>query len=258
MNGVNVIKYLGSKSRIAKDIVPIIQRCIDDVQPVAYLEPFVGGGNVIDKIIYPKKIGTDINPYLIGLLNHVVADGKLLNEVSRELYNEVKSKYKTGCYDDWYVGNIAFLASFNGKGFVGGFAKAGYEKTKNGLKYRDYYQEAKRNLEKQAPNLKGVFFICRDYRSFTPHEMVVYCDPPYNNTAGYDNEGGFSHEEFWQTIREWSMDNYILVSEQTAPDDFDCIWEKSVLRSVNASGKSRATEKLFTYNKGKYAEKYLR
>ena len=37
------MKYLGSKSRIAKDIVPIIQRCIDEVQPVAYLEPFVGG-----------------------------------------------------------------------------------------------------------------------------------------------------------------------------------------------------------------------
>lgn len=37
------MKYLGSKSRIAKDIVPIIQRYIDEVQPVAYLEPFVGG-----------------------------------------------------------------------------------------------------------------------------------------------------------------------------------------------------------------------
>lgn len=38
------MKYLGSKSRIAKDIVPIIQRYIDEAQPIAYLEPFVGGG----------------------------------------------------------------------------------------------------------------------------------------------------------------------------------------------------------------------
>ena len=246
------MKYLGSKSRIAKDIVPIIQRCIDEVQPVAYLEPFVGGGNVIDKITYLKKIGADVNPYLIGLLKHVANGGELLNEVSRELYNGVKANYQSGCYEDWYVGNIAFLASFNGKGFVGGFAKAGYEKTKNGLRYRDYYQESKRNLLKQAPNLSDVDFICRDYKSFTPHNMVVYCDPPYNNTVGYDNENGFSHDEFWQTMREWSEDNYVLISEQIAPDDFNCIWEKSVLRSVNASGKSRATEKLFVYSKGKY------
>lgn len=252
------MKYLGSKSRIAKEIVPIIQKCIDDVKPVAYLEPFVGGGNVIDKISYSKKIGADVNPYLIALLNYVTDDGKLLNEVPRELYNEVKSKYNTGCYTYWYVGNIAFLASFNGKGFVGGFAKAGYEKTKNGLRYRDYYQEAKRNLEKQVPNLKGTSFVCRNYRDFTPHEMVIYCDPPYKNTTGYTMKGNFNHEEFWQTIREWSMDNYVLISEQTAPDDFECVWEKSVLRSVNASGKSRATEKLFTYNKGKYADKYRR
>ena len=79
--------------------------------------------------------------------------------------------------------------------------------------------------------------------------MVVYCDPPYSNTAGYDDENGFSHDEFWQTMREWSADNYVLISEQVAPDDFTCIWEKSVLRSVNASGKSRATEKLFIYSK---------
>ena len=103
------MKYLGSKSRIAKDIVPIIQRCIDEVQPMAYLEPFVGGGNVIDKITYSKKIGADVNPYLIGLLKHVADDGKLLREVPRELYNEVKANYQSGCYEDWYVGNIASL-----------------------------------------------------------------------------------------------------------------------------------------------------
>ena len=246
------MKYLGSKSRIAKDIVPIIQRCIDEVQPMAYLEPFVGGGNVIDKITYSQKIGADVNPYLIGLLKHVADGGELLNEVPRELYNEVKANYQSGCYEDWYVGNIAFLASFNGKGFVGGFARAGYEKTKNGLRYRDYYQESKRNLLKQAQNLSDVDFICRDYKSFTPHNMVVYCDPPYSNTVGYDDESGFSHDEFWQTMREWSADNCVLISEQVAPDDFTCIWEKSVLRSVNASGKSRATEKLFTYSQGKY------
>jgi len=38
------MKYVGSKARIAKDIVPIIQKCIDDNGIELYVEPFVGGG----------------------------------------------------------------------------------------------------------------------------------------------------------------------------------------------------------------------
>lgn len=44
------MKYMGSKSRIAKDIVPILQRYIDENNIDTYVEPFVGGANVIDKI----------------------------------------------------------------------------------------------------------------------------------------------------------------------------------------------------------------
>ena len=38
------MKYMGSKSRIAKYIVPIIQEYIDKNEIKNYLEPFVGGG----------------------------------------------------------------------------------------------------------------------------------------------------------------------------------------------------------------------
>lgn len=37
------MNYMGSKSRIAKDIVPIIQKTIDDNDIHLYLEPFLGG-----------------------------------------------------------------------------------------------------------------------------------------------------------------------------------------------------------------------
>ena len=40
---VIVLKYMGSKSRIAKYIVPIIQKYIDDNEVTKYVEPFVGG-----------------------------------------------------------------------------------------------------------------------------------------------------------------------------------------------------------------------
>lgn len=36
--------YQGSKSRLAKHIVPILQNIINTQQITTYIEPFVGGG----------------------------------------------------------------------------------------------------------------------------------------------------------------------------------------------------------------------
>ena len=43
------MKYVGSKNRLAKELTPIIQSYITD-DTKGYLEPFVGGANMIDKI----------------------------------------------------------------------------------------------------------------------------------------------------------------------------------------------------------------
>lgn len=129
-----------------------------------------------------------------------------------------------------------------------GYAKPGYEKTKGGLKYRDYYQEAKNNLLKQAPNLSGIRFVCADYSRSIAGAMI-YCDPPYQGTKQFANSKDFDYERFWNQVRVWSEKNIVLVSEQNAPDDFECIWEQEVSRSIKAADKSRATEKLFKLRK---------
>lgn len=58
----------------------------------------------------------------------------------------------------------------------------------------------------------------------------------------------FNFNEFWNIIRKWSENNIVLVSELNAPNDFECIWEKSVSRSIKSKDKSVVTEKLFTIN----------
>ena len=146
------------------------------------------------------------------------------------------------------IGNIGFLASYNGRWFDGGYAKPGYEKTKNGLRYRDYYQEAKRNLLKQAVDLQGIKFNCCDYIDCAPKGCVVYCDPPYQGTKQYANATDFDYDLFWETMRKWSRNNIVLISEENAPSDFECIWEQEVSRSIKANDKSKSTEKLFIYN----------
>ena len=244
---------MGSKSRIAKHIVPIIQRYIDETKATTYYEPFVGGCNVIDKISCELKFGRDANKYLIALLKHVQDGLPLYNSVPKELYDMARTAFNTGDtsgFEDWQIGNIGFIASYNGRWFDGGYAKPGYEKTKNGERYRDYYREAKDNLLNQAESLKGIIFQDQDYREANPCGCVIYCDPPYANTKQYANARDFDYEEFWQTMRNWSKNNIVLISEQNAPDDFECIWEQEVSRSIKAADKSKSTEKLFKYKGG--------
>ena len=243
------MKYMGSKSRIAKHIVPIIQDYIDKNTIVSYIEPCVGGANVIDKINCTRKIGADKNKYLIALLKRVQNECTLYDSVSKELYDKARTAFNNGDtseFEDWEIGNIGFLASYNGRWFDGGYAKPGYEKTKNGERYRDYYQEAKNNILTQAPYLKGIEFVCCDYTNWIGQKQCLfYVDPPYQGTKQYANAMNFNYDVFWNTMRELSKDNIVIISEQNAPDDFECIWQQEVSRSIKAAGKSKATEKLF-------------
>ncbi len=142
------------------------------------------------------------------------------------------------------------MASYNGRFFDGGYAQPGYENTKKGARYRDYYREAADNITKQMPQLHDVRFECCDYRECEPSGAVIYCDPPYANEKQYANAKMFDYTEFWNIMRKWSQNNYVLISEMTAPDDFICVWEKSVLRSIKAADKSRDTEKIFVFSGG--------
>jgi DNA adenine methylase len=56
--------YMGSKSRIAKHILPII---LKDRKPYQYfVDCFAGGMNLIDNVTGPR-IANDINPNLIAM-----------------------------------------------------------------------------------------------------------------------------------------------------------------------------------------------
>lgn len=79
---------MGSKARIAKYIVPIIQKCIDDNVVKSYIEPFAGGANIIDKISCNQKIGNDIRKSLIALLSYVQTNGILPDYISYSEYAE--------------------------------------------------------------------------------------------------------------------------------------------------------------------------
>lgn len=253
------MKYMGSKARISKDIVPILQKCIDTVHAHFYIEPFVGGANIIDKINCDFKFGCDNNSYLIALLQHVQDGGELPIDISRETFNDVKKNKDK--YEPWFVGCCSYLASYCARGFSGGYARP------NERTARNFYQEAKRNLEKQASSLlpkkrgitdKGLQFVCCDYKDIPTglfNDKVIYCDPPYANAKKYDNNN-FNSEEFWDWVRKMSLLGFfIFVSEREAPDDFECIWEGKVKQELNHTKRTDySSEKLFVWKNGAVAD----
>ena len=242
------MRYVGSKNRLSKELVPIIQSYItDDCR--GYIEPFVGGANIIDKIECDNKIGYDINPYLIALLNHVkLTTDDIPEEITREHYYNVKNNKDN--FEEWYVGLIGFCGAFSAR-FFGGYATNG-----NNPKYKKTpFNESRNNIIKQSVNLKDIKFECKDYKDLDNLSgYVIYCDAPYKNALGYNFK--FDHDIFYDWVRKMSVNNIVLISEYEMPDDFDCIWEKDILCQLSRQSKlksnnsNKRTEKLFMYKNG--------
>lgn len=236
------MKYVGSKNRIAKDLAPIIQSYIDGNNITRYWEPFCGGANMIDKIKCENRFGSDIHPYLIALLKQAQVDTSAFPKtISEEEYKSVRSNPQN--YPDWYVGLVGFCASYNAKWF-GGYANN--VKTKQGI-IRNYTDEAIRNLVKQAPNLKGIHFDCRSFeQSAKASNFVIYSDIPYQSSTKYATDD-FPYERFYDWAREMSKDNIVLVSEYWMPNDFECIWSKTLKCTLDKSSRTDKVEKLFKW-----------
>lgn len=229
------MKYMGSKARHAKEILPII--LADRAPGQWYVEPFVGGANVIDKVD-GNRIGADYNPY-VAVLWQAVSSGWVPPDVVTE------GEYRDARRDrliDARTAFIGFGCSYSGK-FFGGYARGDDAK---GVA-RNYCAESKRNILKQAESLRGVQFHHSSYDQLPiPPNSIIYCDPPYQGTTGYAT-GAFDHDKFWQWCRDRVADGHkVFVSEYTAPDDFVCVWSRKVNNTlVKDTGSKKGVEKLF-------------
>lgn len=236
------MKYMGSKSRHAKHILPII---LKDREPDQwYVEPFVGGANVIDKVD-GNRIGADINPYVIAMLDALSKGWEPPQEIDKNTYDKHrKMYYQSDIREAHLTGYIGVNGSYNGRFYDGGYA--GVTPIKGGG-VRNYPLEAYKNVMKQSPTLAGVKFICCSYLDIEiPKNSIIYCDPPYQNSKEY-RAGTVIYEEFWQWCRDKVTDGHqVFVSEYDAPSDFVCVWSKGVNSSLTKdTGEKKATEKLF-------------
>ena len=229
------MQYLGSKRRIAKDILPIILQ--DRKKDQWYVEPFCGGCNLIDKVA-GKRIANDSHFYLIELLKAIQEGWQPPKTVTKEEYLHIKNNKEK--YRPELVGFVGFLCSFAGK-WMNGFAKNNSNTNYALLGYK--------NLIKQAPNLQEIVFYNVDYRMLKiPEKSIIYCDPPYKDTTKYKDTNPFNHLSFWEWCRNKVKEGHkVFVSEYNAPADFMCIFKKEISTTVNRNKITARVEKLFVY-----------
>lgn len=232
------MKYMGSKNRFAKELLPIILK--DRTNGQHYVEPFAGGMNLIDKVT-GNRIANDIHTELIEMWKALVYENwQPPLDVSEEDYKNAKTnKTKISKALNGYIG----FNSYGGKWY------AGYRRDKQGK--RDYWREHYNNIMKQVPNLKGVEFTNTSFTNLDITEnSIIYCDPPYEETTKYNNK--FDHILFWDWVRTKSKQgNKVYISEYNAPNDFVCLWQKDAKSTFSAKGvvggTKKSTERLFIY-----------
>ena len=233
------MRYQGGKSRIANQLATVIERWGGSNQ--TFVSLFCGSCVVEAKLAphFDRVICNDKHEYLIEMLKGVQNGYELPEHISEEEYKYIKSHKDE---DKILAGFVGFGCSFGGK-FFGGYAR-NKEQT-------NYALQSKKSLLKDMIYLPDAEFTCLDYRDVDiPNGSIVYADPPYANTTTYQGQK-FDSEAFWEYMRQISKHNQVFISEQTAPDDFECIWEKPFTRTLdrNKDNQFKVVEKLFTYKK---------
>lgn len=233
------MKYMGSKNRIAKEILPIM---LKERGQRTWVEPFVGGANVIDKV-QGERIGGDKNEYVIALFKALQSGWIPPKNVSENEYNHIKNNFHN--YEKHLIGYVGFN-SYGGKFF------RGYRRDNEGK--RDYWMEHFNNLQKQVEAIKNVDFFCCNYTELViPNNSIIYCDIPYKETEKYKVNGVyeiFDYELFWNWCRAKANQGHtIFVSEYNAPSDFECVWMQEVSSNLTNNDKGKkAVEKLFKFS----------
>ncbi len=236
------MKYIGGKTRHAKELLPIILKNRKPWQ--FYVEPFVGGFNMIDKVD-GLRIANDNHYYLIELFRAIQYWWEPPENLSCDEYYELKNNKEK--YMPRLVGFAGFGCSFAAKWF-GGYARGN---KKNGMA-RNYCLENRNALIAQSEKIQGIEIHNLNYWDLNiPPKSLIYCDPPYANTQKYLTT--FNTKFFWEWCTQMVNDGHtVFVSEYTAPDNWECIWNKHVYNTLDLNtGAKKGVEKLFTLKKEK-------
>lgn len=202
--------FQGGKWKVGKTLAEMIEAHRAPGQ--TYIEPFVGGANVIWRIS-GARIGSDLHELLINFWLAVVEDIWKPDPIAPTdaEYDNFKARYEhvrdfsgLSRKEQAQVAWIGYAASHDGAWF-------------NGIRRET---PTTTTLDMQRPGVAGVKFWHCDYTAYKRRKgCLFYCDPPYIGHTGYAAVGGeFDHAKFWDwAARMARHNNTMLVSEATLP-----------------------------------------
>lgn len=230
--------YGGGKAKLGPEIYRVIQKWENKLNWTGdFFEPFCGllGVGIIAAEDGRRVLACDANKDIILMFRKLQRGWKPPQTCSRKKYEQLKN---SGAHSA-ERGFIGIACAYSGIFFAGYRIKAGQ---------RNFFREFRHQLLQMVPILKRIKFLSPgDYREFEPNGLTIYCDPPYkDNSLKSEYFDNFDHDEFWETMRRWSKNNLVFISEYRAPRDFKSIWQRKMNSTFNHRVAGR-TEKLFIY-----------
>ena len=213
------IKWVGSKSKLLKHLIPVISKHIDQYD--YYVEPFMGTGSVFLALLeeqvffHTTFVLNDMNRYLLEMffairdkLDDLV---DLLKEAETE-YNNSKNKKQlyyekrnefNGAEDYSLKSIVTFmtLIKTNWHGLYRVNSKGKYSVPFGYAKNLSFNIENLRNISELLNKHKDrIIFTNKDYRDilneYSDKKCLVYLDPPYYKTLVSYAKDVFDHKEF--------------------------------------------------------------
>lgn len=230
------MRYLGGKTRNAKAIAEVLQKYR---KGRTYLEPFCGGLSVTVRMD-GDIILNDLHDGLINLYKAIQKDefDYPIDLISQEEYKKLKKENDLSNPLTTFVGHGL---SYAGK-WWGGYDTYYLKRGKPNAVQNMTINSLKKKFS--LSHIKNALFTCESYDKLEPDNMLIYCDPPYKGTTMDYISNQFDSDQFWDTMRKWSKNNTVIISEFNAPSDFKCIWEKPYKVQMSKEQKL-VTEKLF-------------
>lgn len=242
------MKYMGNKSKIVNDILPIM---LKNYNGKTFVDAFCGSCAIIQDVPSDYiRIANDKNKYLVAMWRSLTVLKKDFPiTIDKHFYDNVRDCFhgRNNEYEDDLVGWVGYMASFNGRFFSGGYS--GHNVVGKTGKSRDYITENIKNIKKQIEthDFENISWFNRDYYNIPlPEHSLIYCDIPYKDTKQYEYSKSFDYEMFYDWCRAMKEDGHtIFISEYQMPSDFKCIWQKEVTNAMNPTITKKPIEKLF-------------
>ena len=244
--------YQGGKTRLGPSIYDAITEIEEIItrdkfgtpEKLDYFEPFIGMAGVmrcfgadVNNGNKRKLYANDKNPNIISMWKATQKGWLPSPNCSKEKYNSLKLQKEPSPEKGFYCSGCSF-----GGIFMGGYSEHN-SKSINIKKFKQVVDD-----------LKTVkFFSPSSYDEFSPTNMLIYCDPPYinNKLQGNNKFFEFDHNKFWNTMRKWSKNNIVVISEYEAPEDFIPIWKYKCsygYRKYDNCKQTNSTEILFIFD----------